>query len=65
MKHVFGDQGIAFERAALVEDADRCAIGDVPRFGYDTERLKTLGWRPALSSDAAVLRAIREIPLLR
>ncbi|MGD0532916.1 MAG: NAD-dependent epimerase/dehydratase family protein [Methyloceanibacter sp.] len=43
---------------------DRGWVGDVPRFGYNTERLKTLGWQPTLSSDEAVLRAIREIPLL-
>ena len=43
---------------------DRGWVGDVPRFRYNTERLKTLGWQPALSSDAAVLRAIQEIPRL-
>ena len=40
---------------------DRGWVGDVPRFGYNTERLKTLGWQPTLSSDEAVLRAIGEI----
>jgi UDP-glucose 4-epimerase len=43
---------------------DRGWVGDVPRFRYNTERLKKLGWQPALSSDEAVLRAIQEIPLL-
>lgn len=40
---------------------DRGWIGDVPRFRYSTEKLAQLGWRPQLSSDAAVLRAIAEI----
>ena len=41
--------------------ADRGWIGDVPRFRYSAEKLAKLGWRPTLSSDAAVLRAITEI----
>lgn len=36
-------------------------IGDVPRFRYSTDRLASLGWRPRLSTDEAVLRAIDEI----
>lgn len=40
---------------------DRGWVGDVPRFAYSTERLARLGWRPTLSSDAAVMRAIDEI----
>ncbi len=40
---------------------DRGWVGDVPRFRYDTKRLKHLGWRPKLSSDQAVLRAIDEV----
>ena len=40
---------------------DRGWVGDVPRFRYSTERLARLGWRPELSSDEAVLRAIDEI----
>jgi UDP-glucose 4-epimerase len=40
---------------------DRGWIGDVPRFAYSTERLAALGWRPKLSSDAAVLKAIRDL----
>ena len=40
---------------------DRGWVGDVPRFRYSTERLSSLGWRPKLSSDEAVLRAIDEI----
>ena len=40
---------------------DRGWVGDVPRFRYSTERLARLGWRPGLTSDEAVLRAIDEI----
>jgi UDP-glucose 4-epimerase len=40
---------------------DRGWIGDVPRFRYSTRRLASLGWRPKLSSDEAVLRAIDEM----
>lgn len=40
---------------------DRGWVGDVPRFRYSTERLAQLGWRPGLTSDEAVLRAIDEI----
>jgi UDP-glucose 4-epimerase len=40
---------------------DRGWVGDVPRFRYSTERLARLGWRPEMSSDEAVLRAIDEI----
>ena len=43
---------------------DRGWIGDVPCFQYNTERLKTLGWQPALTSDEAVLHAIEELPLV-
>lgn len=35
--------------------------GDVPRFQYSLERLRSLGWEPRLSSDAAVERAIDEL----
>lgn len=40
---------------------DRGWVGDVPRFRYSIEKLAQLGWRPQLSSDAAVSRAIAEI----
>jgi len=40
---------------------DRGWVGDVPRFRYSTEKLARLGWRPKLSSDEAVLRAIEEL----
>lgn len=36
-------------------------VGDVPRFHYSVERLKSLGWQPRLDSAGAVLRAIDEI----
>jgi len=36
-------------------------VGDVPRFHYSTERIRALGWKPALSSERAVLLAIDEI----
>jgi UDP-glucose 4-epimerase len=35
-------------------------VGDVPKFRYDTTKLKGLGWAPKLSSDAAVELAVRE-----
>ena len=41
--------------------ADRGWVGDVPRFRYSAQKLAQLGWRPTMSSDAAVLRAITEI----
>jgi UDP-glucose 4-epimerase len=40
---------------------DRGWVGDVPRFAYSTERLAKLGWRPTLSSDEAVRRAVDEL----
>lgn len=36
-------------------------VGDVPRFNYSTDRLRSYGWAPALGSAAAVTRAINEI----
>lgn len=39
---------------------DRGWVGDVPRFKYDASRLARLGWRPTMTSDDAVIRAIRE-----
>lgn len=40
---------------------DRGWIGDVPRFSYDTTRLRALGWKPRLGSSAAVEHAIDRI----
>ena len=36
-------------------------LGDVPRFFYNTNRLKSLGWEPKLSSNEAVILAAKEI----
>jgi UDP-glucose 4-epimerase len=36
-------------------------VGDVPRFNYSIEKLRTLGWNPRLSSNHAVDRAVDEI----
>jgi len=35
-------------------------VGDVPKFAYSIEKLKSTGWSPKMSSDAAVELAIRE-----
>ena len=42
-------------------EGDRGWVGDVPRFRYSIERLRSTGWKPRLSSEEAVRRAIREI----
>lgn len=36
-------------------------VGDVPRFAYSSERLRALGWTPALTSETAIRTAVREI----
>ncbi len=36
-------------------------LGDVPKFSYDISYLKSFGWRPKLSSEAAVKLAVKEI----
>lgn len=36
-------------------------VGDVPKFNYSTDRLKSFGWNPILSSSESILRAIDEI----
>jgi UDP-glucose 4-epimerase len=36
-------------------------VGDVPKFNYSVEKLKSLGWSPNLGSEKAVKRAINEI----
>lgn len=41
--------------------SNRGWVGDVPKFHYSTSRIQDLGWKPALGSEAAVLRAIDEI----
>jgi UDP-glucose 4-epimerase len=40
---------------------DRGWVGDVPRFHYSVAKLENLGWRPALDSEGALDRAIREL----
>ncbi|MBI3181223.1 MAG: NAD-dependent epimerase/dehydratase family protein [Myxococcales bacterium] len=37
---------------------DRGWPGDVPRFSYDTSKIRALGWRPRLESSAAVRAAV-------
>jgi UDP-glucose 4-epimerase len=36
-------------------------VGDVPKFNYSIEKLGRLGWKPRLTSNAAVERAVQEI----
>lgn len=36
-------------------------VGDVPNYRYSTERLRRLGWRPSMTSEQAVDRAVREV----
>lgn len=43
------------------QKTDRGWLGDVPRFIYSVDKLKTLGWKPKMSSLEAVQRAIKEI----
>jgi UDP-glucose 4-epimerase len=38
-------------------------VGDVPKFRYSTQRLKSIGWSPSLSSLGAIERAVSEIAL--
>lgn len=40
---------------------DRGWAGDVPHFRYDLSKICKLGWRPKMSSDQAVQKAIEEI----
>ncbi len=40
---------------------DRGWVGDVPRFSYNIDRLRKLGWKPKLSSRQAIDQAIAEI----
>ena len=36
-------------------------VGDVPRFTYNIDKVKSLGWWPKLSSEQAILKALNEI----
>jgi UDP-glucose 4-epimerase len=38
--------------------SDRGWVGDVPMFSYNTTKVKSLGWAPRMSSDAAVKLAV-------
>ncbi len=40
---------------------DRGWPGDVPRFNYDTSRIRALGWAPQLNSTQAVMHAVERI----
>ncbi len=40
---------------------DRGWVGDVPRFTYDTSRIKRLGWLPSLTSNQAIMKTISEL----
>jgi UDP-glucose 4-epimerase len=40
---------------------DKGWVGDVPNYQYSTEKLQRLGWRPSMTSEQAVERAVREI----
>jgi UDP-glucose 4-epimerase len=40
---------------------DRGWPGDVPRFSYNTERLRGIGWKPKLDSAQAVRHAVEQI----
>jgi UDP-glucose 4-epimerase len=42
-------------------EGDRGWVGDVPRFRYDCKQLAALGWRPNLTSEGAVRRAVADI----
>ena len=52
---------IAPEAALRFGSETRGWVGDVPRFRLSTEKLTALGWRPELSSEQAVRRAVAEI----
>lgn len=36
-------------------------VGDVPKFHYSVQKLRDTGWRPALDSQGAMKRAMREV----
>lgn len=45
------------------QKSDRGWVGDVPRFLYSVEKLKSLGWSPKMSSLETIQRAVSEIAL--
>jgi UDP-glucose 4-epimerase len=38
-------------------------VGDVPKFRYSTERMRSFGWSPRMDSAAAIRRAVNEIAI--
>jgi len=52
-----GLRGVSFRYTG----GDRGWVGDVPRMLLSIEKLKSLGWRPALNSEAAVREATRAL----
>jgi UDP-glucose 4-epimerase len=42
-------------------EGNRGWVGDIPKFFYDTSKLKALGFTPRLSSKEAVKQAIKDI----
>lgn len=36
-------------------------VGDVPNYRYSTEKLQNLGWRPSMTSEQAIERAVGEV----
>jgi UDP-glucose 4-epimerase len=51
---------LALPRARIeYGEGDRGWPGDVPRFAYDTRRIRALGWTPRYDSGEAVRRAVR------
>jgi len=55
------DDGVAPKARIVFGQGNKGWVGDVPRFRYATGRVRALGWRPTMDSQAAVLRAIDEI----
>jgi UDP-glucose 4-epimerase len=49
-------------KAALAfTGGDRGWPGDVPRFDYDTSRIRSLGWVPTFGSTEAVIHSVKRI----
>ncbi|WP_163407804.1 SDR family NAD(P)-dependent oxidoreductase [Flavobacterium ajazii] len=44
-------------------DGNKGWVGDVPKFNYSTEKLRSFGWSPNLGSEDAVKKAIDQIAL--
>ena len=54
-----GLEGVKFRYTG----GDRGWKGDVPRFQFSIEKIKSLGWKPEYESDEAVRKAIRDLLL--